>query len=44
MYIQNKNRLTYRKQTGVYQWGGDSEEGQISGMRLRDRNYHVLNR
>ena len=41
MYIQNKNRLTYRKQTSVYQWGGDREEGQIRGMRLRDRNYRV---
>ena len=41
MYIQNKNRLTYRKQTSVYQWEGDWVEGQIRGMRLRDRNYYV---
>ena len=34
-------RLRHRKQTCVYQRGEETEEGQIKGMGLTDRNYYI---
>ena len=41
MYMQNKKRHRYIKQTWGYQMGDGRGERQIRGMELRDTNYCI---
>ena len=41
MYMHNRNRLIYRKQTSGYQKEEENGEKQVRGMGLRNTNYYV---